>query len=60
MNEKFTDNLILQLKQQSIFSPEDIKNFQNKITDAFVKESILHGLKIIIYVWNTFIICWKI
>ena len=42
MNEKFTDNLILQLKQQSIFSPEDIKNFQNKITDAFVKESCIN------------------
>ena len=42
MNENFTDNLFLQLKQQSIFSFEDIKIFQNKITDEFVKESCIN------------------
>ena len=42
MNENFIDNLILQLKQQSIFSFEDIKKFQNKITDEFVKESCIN------------------
>lgn len=42
MNENFIDNLIFQLKQETIFSFEDIKNFQNKITDEFVKESCIN------------------
>jgi len=39
INSIFVDNLFLELKRKSIFSFEDIKSFQNKITDLFVKES---------------------
>ena len=39
MNTNFTDVLFLKLNQQSIFSFEDVKSFQNKITDLFIKES---------------------
>ncbi len=42
MNTNFTDNLFLQLKQQSIFSFEDIKVFQKEIQDEFVKERCIN------------------
>ena len=42
MNKNFVDILFFQLKQQQIFSFEDIKIFQNKIIDAFVKEKCIN------------------
>ena len=42
MSKKFTDNLFSYLKQQSIFSIEDVKPFQDKIIDEFVKESCVN------------------
>ena len=41
MNEKFKDNIFFELNNQQIFSFEDIKAFQNKITDLFVKEKCI-------------------
>lgn len=38
----FTNILFSLLKQQSIFSFEDIKSFQSKITDLFVKEKCIN------------------
>ena len=42
MNKNFTGNLFSQLKQQQMFSFEDIKNFQKRITDEFIKESCVN------------------
>lgn len=41
-NSIFSDNLFSELKKQSISFFEDIKLFQNKITDLFVKENCEH------------------
>ena len=38
----FKEKLFLQLNQQQIFSFEDIKNFQKKITDLFVREKCVN------------------
>jgi FkbM family methyltransferase len=42
MSNIFAGNLFLLLKQQSIFSFEDIKSFQIKITDEFLKENCIN------------------
>ena len=42
MNKNFLDILLFQLNQQHIFSFEDIKNFQKKITDIFIKEKCVN------------------
>ena len=42
MNKIFTDILISKLKESSIFSFEDIKGFQDKITDIFIKENCVN------------------
>lgn len=42
MNSIFIDKLFSLLKQQAIFSFEDIKIFQDKITDIFIKENCVN------------------
>ena len=42
MNKNFKDKLFTELNKQQIFSFEDIKNFQKKITDLFVKEKCVN------------------
>ncbi len=42
MNDLFIKNLYTELKKQSVSSFEDIKTFQNKITDIFIKESCIN------------------
>ena len=42
MNNPFIDKFFLQLREQSIFCFEDIKTFQNEITDIFVREKSIN------------------
>lgn len=39
MNKNFTDILFLELKEENILSFDDIKLFQNNISDLFIKEN---------------------